>query len=758
MTKLFGYAEPLSATAGQAVDFMISAEVADHADVQLVRLLHGDQNPLGPGFVEQEVDTDLPREIEVCHQFTQLGSYARVRDEKEVLAAPSQGTIHGFICPSRPGTDEQAIAGRWSQLQKRGYLLLMGADGCLQFRIGDGSHTESISLTRRLATNCWYFVAAAWDFDAGKVELHQIGVVNSWNSKIGPVVPYDYDDHKVAELSLKSIAPAPVPFLIAGAADHAAERGDFVSRLFNGKIDRPAVQKGVLSRESLVAISRGSLPPRDGVLAYWDTCKGYTEHGIGDLIEDTGPSQLHADGVNRPVRGMTGWNWNGKDDCFRLDPSQYGGIAFHDDALIDCCWNSSLSFNIPAGLKSGVYALRVRADGVEDHIPFFVRAAKPSAPIAVLMPTFTYLAYANEHLAFDAPIAQAICANTPVVSREDLDWKLREEFGMSTYDVHSDGAGVCYSSWRRPILNMRPRYRMPATSVPWALPADLSLIWWLEHAGYDYEILTDHDLHRDGVAALTPYKAVINCTHPEYYSDRMMNATEQYLSAGGRLLYLGGNGYYWVTAARDNEPWCIEVRKLDVGSRAWQANPGEYYLTTTGEKSGLWRSRSRAPQKVVGVGFATEGFDESKAFERLPDSCDERVSWIFQGVGENELIGNFGLALNGASGLEIDRYDLALGTPPNALLLAASFGHSDNYPLVSEDIGYAFPGRGGTQDPQVRGDMTFFNTRNGGAVFAAGSIAWSQALPCNGGENNVARITRNVLDTFCHDKVIPGFA
>ncbi|MDN5937182.1 MAG: LamG domain-containing protein [Salinisphaera sp.] len=723
-----------------------------------MRLLHGDQNPLGPGFVEEDVDADLPSEIAVRRQFTQLGSYARVRDDKDALADPRQGTIHAFISPSGPGDVEQVIAGRWSDADKRGYALLVGVDGRLQFRIGDGQRCDTVSLGQRLAANCWYFVAATWDVDKHKVELHQIGVVNSWNSIVGPVVAYDYEEHEAADLTVTSIAAAPGAFLIAGAHDHAAERGAFVCQIFNGKIDRPGVQKIALDRDALVAISRGGLPPKDSVLTYWDTSKGYTENGIGDVIEDVGPLALHAQGVNRPIRAMTGWNWNGKDDCFRLDPSQYGGIAFHDDALIDCCWEPSLRFDIPTNLKSGVYALRVRADGAEDHIPFLVRPARPSAPIAVLMPTFSYLAYANEHLAFDAPIAQAICANTPVVTRDDLHWKVREEFGLSTYDVHSDGEGVCYSSWRRPILNMRPRYRMPSVGAPWQLPADLSLIWWLEHAGYDYEILSDHDLHRDGAAALKPYRAVVNCTHPEYYSCRMMDAVEQYLTAGGRLLYLGGNGYYWNTVPRDDEPWCVEVRKLDVGSRAWQAKPGEHYLASSGEKSGLWRSRGRAPQKIVGLGFTTEGMDESRPFERLPDSHDERVSWIFEGIGRQELIGDFGLALNGASGLEMDRYDLALGTPPNTLLLASSFGHSDNFPLVSEDIGYAFPGRGGTQDPWVRGDMAFFTTRNGGAVFAAGSIAWSQALPCNGGDNNVARIVGNVLDVFCNEESIAGFA
>ena len=109
---------------------------------------------------------------------------------------------------------------------------------------------------------------------------------------------------------------------------------------------------------------------------------------------------------------------------------------------------------------------------------------------------------------------------------------------------------------------------------------------------------------------------------------------------------------------------------------------------------------------------------------------------------------DFGLGLGGAAGLELDRYDLALGTPPHAHLLAASFNHSDNYPLVSEEVAYAFPGRGGTQDPQVRGDIVYFTTPEGGSVFAAGSIAWSQALPVNGGQNNVSRILANVLSHF----------
>ena len=106
--------------------------------------------------------------------------------------------------------------------------------------------------------------------------------------------------------------------------------------------------------------------------------------------------------------------------------------------------------------------------------------------------------------------------------------------------------------------------------------------------------------------------------------------------------------------------------------------------------------------------------------------------------------------------LAFRRYDLALGTPPHALLLASSHGHSDNYPLVSEEITYSFPGRGGTQDPMIRADMTYFTTAADGACLSIGSIAWSQALPIKDGDNNVATLMRNVLNAFIKAGPLPG--
>jgi N,N-dimethylformamidase len=57
----------------------------------------------------------------------------------------------------------------------------------------------------------------------------------------------------------------------------------------------------------------------------------------------------------------------------------------------------------------------------------------------------------------------------------------------------------------------------------------------------------------------------------------------------------------------------------------------------------------------------------------------------------------------------------------------------------------------GVQSPLVRADMTFFETPGGGAVFSVGSIAWGASLPHNGYDNNVSRLSANVIARFLEE-------
>jgi hypothetical protein len=59
-----------------------------------------------------------------------------------------------------------------------------------------------------------------------------------------------------------------------------------------------------------------------------------------------------------------------------------------------------------------------------------------------------------------------------------------------------------------------------------------------------------------------------------------------------------------------------------------------------------------------------------------------------------------------ASGFEIDRYDLSLGTPPHTLIVASSGGHSDNYQTVVEEVLYPYPGLSGSHDHHIRADIS----------------------------------------------------
>ena len=246
-------------------------------------------------------------------------------------------------------------------------------------------------------------------------------------------------------------------------------------------------------------------------------------------------------------------------------------------------------------------------------------------------------------------------------------------------------------------------------------------------------------------------------SHPEYSSESMLAAYETYQQSGGRWLYLGADGFYWVSEYHPDNPNIIEVRKGEAGTRAWTANPGEYNNAFDGKFGGMWRARGRIPTKVCGLTFTAYGFDVSSYYRREPDSERKECEWIFKGIGRDEIIGDFGLVGGGAAGLEIDRYDLEFGTPHEAFLLARSEGHTDLMMQVNEEIHFTCRGYygGGDENPMVRADMIYYKTPNNGAVFAPGFLAWCGSLSHNNYKNNVSKIMENVIKGFLKPGELP---
>ena len=85
---------------------------------------------------------------------------------------------------------------------------------------------------------------------------------------------------------------------------------------------------------------------------------------------------------------------------------------------------------------------------------FFVRPKAPQAKLAFLVPTASYLAYANESLSFDAHIIQPMTGQPPVLTDIDIETYEHREFGMSTYDTFEDGGVFAF----RPISDRSLTY------------------------------------------------------------------------------------------------------------------------------------------------------------------------------------------------------------------------------------------------------------------------------------------------------------
>jgi len=511
---------------------------------------------------------------------------------------------------------------------------------------------------------------------------------------------------------------------------------------YNGKLEAPILaQRCLTSEERTILLQQGTPANLDNaVVAHWDF-----SHDIPSTrIVDISPHARHGSTVNLPARAMKGHAWDGSEYNWTHQPAHYGAIHFHDDDLYDCGWETDFTWTVPEDMPSGLYGAYLTQDGHEDYIPFVVRPRRGTAqaPLALLLPTASYWAYANRHVEIEWRERENVVGYFATVDPTALFLHEHPEFGVSMYDEHSDGSGVCYASRLRPVLNMRPKERL------WQLPADTHIIDWLDALGFAYDVITEDDLDAEGVALLAPYRCVMTGTHPEYPSQRMLDAYAAYQNQGGRFIYLGGNGFYWRTSYHPTLPGVIEMRRAEDGIRSWQAEGGEYYHSFTGELGGMWRRMGRAPQSVAGTGMTAQGFDVSTYYERTPASFDPRVAFIFTGIGDNERVGDFGLIGGGAAGWEIDRADPALGTPPHALVVATATQFSSVYHWVKEELTHTHSANTGETCPFVRCDMVFYETPNGGAVFSTSSIAWAGALSHNNYQNNVSRLTANVIRRF----------
>ncbi len=746
--EIIGYTDCISVRPGDRIPFKVSCESPSYR-ADIVRLIHGDPHPQGPGRKEEVVDTisaACPGRVQNIHP----GSHVRVEPSPMLGEQSSSFTLQGWIYPTLPRKGLQGLLTHWDRSQESGYGLFIGPDGDVVVCIGNGSGSvHQLGTGVELQPHWWYFVAVVFDADAGTACLYQRSVV-PWASGTSSVMI-----EKAAEGV--AVGKPAAPFLMASAWD-----GSRPALHFDGKIESPTLFSSALSSEEIEFLRRGEI---DSIstrpVAAWDFSLDISTA----KVSDTSGNELHGETVNHPARAVTGRNWSGDEIHWLQALEEYGAIHFHHDDLTDACWETDFEWTIPLDMRSGVYAARVSSATDEDRIPFFIRPRQgaPTADVVFLAPTLSYLAYANDASLTVAEKRGAAPMFVPKV-HSPMDEYMALNDMRSLYGRHIDGTGVYYASWRRP-LTVRPDYYNRFRGYAHGLSADLHLLNWLEEKGVTYDVLTDHDLHEEGIGALKPYRVMMTGGHPEYWTGPMLSALEDYQAGEGRLMYMGGNGFFCVISVDPERPHVAEHRRVETNGMVWQAPAGEHHHSTTAEYAGLWRARGKPAQRICGVSCTAVGTDQAMPFLRQPGSFDPRAAFIFEGIANEEVIGNFGLQQGGAGGDEVDRFDHAQGTPPNALLLATACGFSDVYLYVPEDVHYdqTYPSEAGKKrtpkaHPHVRADMVFYELPGGGAVFSTASITWCGALSHNNYQNNVSRITKNVLCRFLDATPFEGAA
>lgn len=372
--------------------------------------------------------------------------------------------------------------------------------------------------------------------------------------------------------------------------------------------------------------------------------------------------------------------------------------------------------------RSGLYYLHAKGEttGKFFSFPWVVAPGRPTAPIAVLASTNTWLAYNNFGGRSNYVNAASLPPTPTVNARQDL---LRytaagsfNEWGFADDDYQP-------LSFERPEPGNCVREDEEVTDpiegrLPCGMaPAEWRLLGWLEREGFAYDYYSERQLH-DGTLDLDQYRILIISVHPEYWSREMYEAVKNWVwDRGGKLIYLGGNGLNCEVEFLDEHRMRFRTHlKPSEGGALGMPDPDnpDIYL-----ESRMHRTLE-SEANLLGVVCTETGIMTAAPYKVVkPDH------WVFSGTGlaEGDVFGENSLherVHGGASGHETDK--MSKSSPPGTELLAKG---------LNRDEGGA--------------EIVHYETASGGAVFSVGSITYVASLLV---DSAISRITSNVIKHF----------
>jgi len=285
--------------------------------------------------------------------------------------------------------------------------------------------------------------------------------------------------------------------------------------------------------------------------------------------------------------------------------------------------------------RTGLYYAELRApDGRVGYAPFVVRPSLLGfqSRVAVVMPTNTLQAY-------------------------------------NFYDGNGDGFGDTWyaggghetAQLGRPFLH----HGVP----PFFTHYDMGFLTWLARTQKTVDFLSESDLTlvRTGRELAGLYDLVVYPGHSEYVTDHEYDLMEQYRDAGGNLIFLSANNFFW--------------RIVQHGRT----------LTRTQR----WRDLGRPEARLIGVQYRAN--DEGQVQGLYVVRSATTVPWIWAGTDlvDGDTFGEF----VGGYGIEID--STTPDSPPGTTVLAE----------IPDLLG-----------PGLTAQMSYYETAAGAKVFAAGAL------------------------------------
>jgi N,N-dimethylformamidase len=757
---LIGYASELSLRPRDSLEFMVSALKGDSYKADLVRVINGDAlSRYGDQFEILGVESSFAGEYQGRCQPLNLGSFAHI-DNAAALDGLDSFTVAGWIYPcfnpaayeppdldnidpfSPPSLDiaesigDQVIIARYDNTTGIGWSLQIDKNFHLVFVLGHENLRQEVQIGEPLRAWDWAYVAATYDAQMGSVSVYL---------REKPWAPGDRLTAR--NLTATAEVQTPVhsgPLRIAALRDGPGAPSADLEKpgsVFNGRIQDLRIANRVLGADELDLLSSELTPGtlKSNIIADWD----FSREMQSNLIRDISGNGLDGILVNAPDRAVRGVYWDGSTVRWTDNPDLYDAITFHADDLYDAEWSSDFSFAVPEDFPSGIYAARLTQDNFVEYVTFFVAApaGQPRADLALWLSDFNYMAYSNISIA--ATAAKQFPGHN--FNQDDIEFfKANREYATGgVYNMHLDGLYYSWGSRKRPDLHMKPG------AMVYNFVQDTHITAFLEHEGITFDIITDELVAREGIELLSQYRCVISSTHHEYVTTEQFDAIDEYTANGGRFIYVGGNGWFWSVDSLPAYPGTMESRNFH--------EIGERHLVS-GQPGGLMVETGRRSGPVFGNEMSAMVFNGSSPYRKIEDADNPRATWIFEGTGEGEVFGDYGVdrVHGGAAGFEIDRYVADNGVPRHALHLATSEPLRktiENVQLSNLPLAISY-------DPSPnenwgQADLVFFETPDGGAMFSTGSINWISSTLENGFNNDVAQITRNVVRRFLDPAPFP---